>query len=261
MQVAIFSDVHGNLTALEAVLDQVARQSPDLVAFAGDLCLFGSSAAACVQAIRELEISSIYGNTDLWVLDPPVPPDDVPEKEMRHRQNLYEISRWTSAQLSDDALAWLRQLPFEFRVSPTGDDRDDLLMVHANPRDVNSVIFPTAARQTELFGQVKHEQTDDDLASLLKGVVCNVLAFGHLHVPNVRQWGGITLANISSVSLAGDGDPRAKYALLTWRHGTGWSVEHQYVDYALKREIDAAAEAELPDWERYGERLERAGGG
>lgn len=259
MQIAIFSDVHGNLAALEAVLDQVGRLAPDLVVFAGDLCLFGSRAAACINELRGRKIISVYGNTDLWVLDPPVPPEDSGDRERRHRQNLYEISKWTRSQLSDVDLEWLRQLPFEFRVSPTSDMRDDLLIVHANPRDVNQVIFPTAVKQKALFGRVKQEQSDDEVAPLLEDVVASVIAFGHLHVPNVRHWRDMILANISSVSLSGDGDPRAKYALLTWEKGKGWAVQHQRVSYELQKEIDAAAEAGLPDWHTYARRLEKAG--
>jgi Icc-related predicted phosphoesterase len=50
MRVAIFSDVHGNLTALEAVLNDIKQQSPDLTMFAGDLCVDGARPVACIVA-------------------------------------------------------------------------------------------------------------------------------------------------------------------------------------------------------------------
>jgi len=110
-----------------------------------------------------------------------------------------------------------------------------------------------------LFGEVRHKQTDEDLASLLEGTEAAALAFGHLHVPNVRQWRGLTLANISSVSLPGDGDPRAKYGLLEWEKGQGWRVNHRYVAYDVSQEVEALGRIKPPKWERYARWLEQAG--
>jgi len=52
-----------------------------------------------------------------------------------------------------------------------------------------------------------------------------VVAYGHLHIPNVRPWRELTLVNVSSVSMPGDGDGRAKYALLEWGDGR-WTARH-----------------------------------
>ena len=254
MRVAIFSDVHGNLTALEAVLADIDEQAPDVVVFAGDLCVFGARPAECAQLVRELGIACLYGNTDQWIDGPPLLSDDIDEEERRRRQHVHDISSWTYAQLNEMERAWLREFPFHRRISPTTNPRDDLFIVHANPRDVNQVIYPSPTRQEDLFGEVKQE--DDDLRPLLEDLVTGVLAFGHLHVPNVRQWGDITLANISSVSLPGDGDDRAKYGLLTWADGAGWSVEHRYVEYDVDEELNALETLRPPDWENLGKRLE-----
>jgi predicted phosphodiesterase len=254
MRVAIFSDVHGNLTALEAVLANMDEQAPDVVVFAGDLCVFGARPAECLELVRELEIASIYGNTDEFIAGPPLLSDDIDEEERRRRQHIHDISSWTHAELNEMQRAWLRELPFHRRISPTPNPRDDLFIVHANPKDVNQIIYPPTSRQEELFGEVK--QRDDDLRPLLEDLMIDVLAFGHLHVPNVRRWGDITLANISSVSLPGDGDDRAKYGLLTWADGAGWSVEHRYVEYDVGKELDALAARQPPDWENLIKRLE-----
>jgi predicted phosphodiesterase len=260
VRIAIFSDVHGNLTALEAVLADIDRQAPDLVLFAGDLCLFGPRPAACLELVRQRGISSVYGNTDEWVNNPPMPPAGAAEREQQHLEHLNDISLWTQSQLNDDALLWLAALPFEQRVSATVEAADDLLMVHANPRDVGRVIFPTEAKQVELFGETQHKQADEELAPLLEGTSAAVLAYGHLHVPNIRQWREMTLANISSVSLPGDRDPRAKYGLLNWDRGQGWRVEHRYIPYEMSQEVDALERLKPPKWESYARRLEKAGG-
>lgn len=259
MRVAIFSDVHGNLTALEAVLADIDRQAPDLIFFAGDLCVFGPRPAECVQRLRQRDqqIAGLYGNTDEWIDAPPSLEEQLDKSVRQQRQKLHDAAGWTGEQLTTNDRAWLSTLPFHRRVSPTTNPRDDLFIVHANPHDVNQVIYPTPARQEELYdNEVK--QNDDELRRLIGDVAFGVLAFGHLHVPGVRDFGHAKLANISSVSLALDGDTRAKYGLLTW-NGRHWDIEHQYVDYDLDKEVAAIKAAQPPDWESLAERLRRAG--
>lgn len=259
MKIAIFSDVHGNLTGLKTVLAHIEERSPDAVVFAGDLCLFGPRPADCLAELRRRDIATIYGNTDEWIDSPPAMPDDADEEERRWRQPLIDICQWTRNQLDQDGIDWLNTLPFEHRISPTGDSQDDLLVVHANPVDVHQVIYPSESRQKELFGNVHQEQTEEDLAPLLEGVNAGALAFGHLHIPNEHHWRNLRLANISSVSLAGDGDIRAKYGILTWTKSEGWSVQIQRVPYDMEQELKAMAWVEPPNWQSYADRLKKAG--
>lgn len=259
MRVAIFSDVHGNLTALEAVLADIdGREAVEAVIFAGDLCLFGPRPEACLRLIRERddEIACLYGNTDEWIDGPPLLSNDIEEEERQRRQRIHDIASWTRERLPPMDRAWLRELPFHRRISPTVSPQDDLFVVHANPKDVNQIIFPPEGMQQELYGRVR--QADGELELLLDNLVTDVLAFGHLHVPFVRSWGGFTLANISSVSMPGDGDARAKYGLLTWEGGA-WEVEHVYVAYDVEAEIEAFREHRPPGWEDSVKLLEEEG--
>ncbi|MCI0394515.1 MAG: metallophosphatase family protein [Chloroflexi bacterium] len=260
MRIAIFSDVHGNLTALQAVLAHIGQQEGiDEVIFAGDLCVFGPRPRACLELIRERNIASITGNTDQWLQVPPPLPANATEVQRRRWEYVQAISTWTGSQLDADDLAWFNELslPFQRRISPTPNPRDDLFIVHANPQDVNQIIFPAEARQKELYGQVR--QSDSELRQLLGDLVVGVLAFGHLHVPGVRHWQGITLVNVSSVSMPGDGDPRAKYAVLSWEDGPGWSVEHFTVDYPVAEEIKAFQDMQPPGWEESVRKLKELG--
>ncbi len=254
MRIAIFSDVHGNLTALEAVLGHIKRQDPDLILFAGDLCVFGARPGDCVQRLREEDIASVFGNTDSWISNQPLLSDDITAEKQARSQNIDTAVDWTLAQMDEMDLAWLRALPFHRRVSPTPHPRDDLLIVHANPQDVDQPIHPTDPLQQELYGEVK--QSDDDLRPLLLDVLAGVIGFGHVHIPNVRQWRDLTLANISSVSLPLDGDSRAKYGLLTW--DDGWTVEHQRVEYDVDQEVDYLNRLKPPNWQKLGRQLQQA---
>jgi predicted phosphodiesterase len=252
MQIAVFSDVHGNYVALDAVLKDIKQQDPDLVLFAGDLCLFGSQPAACVQRVRAEEIGCIYGNTDLAISNEPLLSDDIEAEKKERSQDTDTAEDWTWARLPALDRAWFRTLPFHIRISPTVNPHDDLFVVHANPQDVEQPIFPSPARQKDLYGEVK--QPDDALEPLLGETMFGVLCFGHLHVPGVRLWNEKMLVNISSVSLPLDGDVRAKYGLLNW--DDGWSVEHRYVEYDINQELDNLAREKPPQWQKRSQQLQ-----
>ncbi len=262
MRIAIFSDVHGNLTALEAVLADIKQQSPDWIIFAGDLCAVGAHPAECAARVRDVVDLAVYGNTDEWLHTPPPIPDGIDDKQRQARQLFRDLLQWTWDRLGADDQKWIENLPFSVRVSPTAPSpfggqaasSQDLLVAHANPVDVMQVIFPTAAFQEGLFGEVKKEQSDADLAPLFEGVEAGVFAFGHLHIPNIRQWGDITLANISSVNIPHDQDSHAKYGLLDWSKSSGWAIEHRRIAYDVQKELDIIATRQPPDWESMIER-------
>ena len=236
MRIAIFSDVHGNLSALEAVLADIDRQDADLVLFAGDLCLFGPRPAECLRLVRAQRMPSVIGNTDDWLAGRGKPPE-------RHREQI----AWTNAQLITDEQAWLGRLPFGLRILPTGNTADDLLIVHANPHNLIDLLFPSEAEQVAHWGQAR--QSDADLGPLLAGVDAAAIAYGHLHIPGVREWAGLTLINVSSVSMPGDEDGRAKFAILEWR-GDRWGVVHQRVKYDTDAESAAFRASQPPGWEQ-----------
>lgn len=243
MKIAVFSDVHGNWTAVEAILADIATQSVDGMVFAGDLCFLGPRPAECLKRVRELGIPCVYGNTDEWILGRQAPP------ESREATTI-----WTSAQLDEGARAWLGSLPFAHRVSPTDNPADDLLVVHANPLDVNGVLFPPEAEQVARFGQV--QQTDEALGAYLNEAdVPQAVAFGHLHLPSIRLWQGKQLFNISSVSLPMDGDARAKYGLVSWANGR-WALEHRRVAYDIAAEVAAYTQSGFPGWQGAAEALQ-----
>ncbi len=260
MRIAVFSDVHGNLTALRAVLDDINRQpSFDAIVFAGDLCLFGPRPQACVELLRGQKIQSIVGNTDEWVRKPPPITDAMDDNLRQQRSQLRKLCRWTEQQLNQSSLEWLDVLrkSFQLRFSPSSVSQDDLLIVHANPVDLGQIIFPSIDRQRELYGRVR--QDDDNLENIFQAVDANLVAFGHLHIPGLREWKNKLLANISSVSLPGDGDARAKYAVLSWQSDIGWSVQYFKIPYPAEDEIKAFRDAKPPGWREKVDQLSSLG--
>ena len=257
MRIAIFSDVHGNLTALEAVLADIKQQAPDMIAFAGDACLFGAHPKECLDLIRDQNMICVHGNTDLMIAGRALLSDDI-KAEMAERQRLVEnLKQWTAVQLTAQDRNWLEGLPFQRRISPTTNLHHDLLIVHANPQDVDQLLYPPEAQQQEMWGEIR--QPDNDLQPIMQETLAAIMAFGHYHVPSLRSWQGITLANISSVSLPLDGDTRAKYGLLTWTavgpNEGEWQVEQRRVAYDLEREQQALAQRQPPGWQDLQQRL------
>lgn len=260
MKIAVFSDVHGNLSALQAVYDSIRQQSDiDEVIFAGDLCVFGPRPQACVQFIRDLGIRSVVGNTDEWILRPPSISAALPVEQRKEKMLLQSICLWTRNQLDVETLSWIESnsSSFQLQYPPSGDKKDQLLIVHANPVDLHQLIFPPESDQLIKFGRIR--QSDDDLAPLLDGVEAKTIAFGHLHIPSIRYWKDLTLVNVSSVSLPGDGDSRAKYATFDWTDTSGWTAEHIRVSYEISPEIEAYRQLRPPGWEVQIEKLESLG--
>lgn len=257
MRVAIFSDVHGNLTALNAVLEDIESKQVNLTIFAGDLCTDGAQPQACVERLRESNVAAIAGNTDQRLCNQPLLSDEPALEEAERIKQIENNTDWTWAQLDEMNRAWLRNLPLHRRFSPTVHPKDDLLVVHANPIDTDYHILPSPARQRALYDEVRQPDDDPELEKRLGHLGGGIVAFGHLHIPGVRDWHDLQLVNISSVSLPLDGDLRAKYGLLTWESGS-WTIEHQYVPYDVDQEIALLRELQPPSWQKLVQRLETA---
>jgi predicted phosphodiesterase len=199
VKVAVFSDVHGNAVALEAVLADIKRHGVAQMAYGGDLAFGGPAPEACVARIRALGIPCVRGNTDEWFTESRRAPDDP-------------LSEWTRAHLTPSSRTWLAALPFEHRI-------DDLLAVHATPWSVSDLV-PRDADQAIL----RRVLTEARAAAVV---------YGHIHMGWIGQVPGMGLVvNTGSVGFPFDGDPRASYVVLT-RNATGWTAELHRVAYDL----------------------------
>lgn len=232
---ALISDVHGNLSALEAVVADLERRSPDFVVHGGDLALTGPRPAEVVDRIRELGWPGVVGNTDELLWRP-----EEHERQLARSPELApmlallfdEYAPATRAQLGDERIAWLRSLPAEHEVGGWA-------VVHASPGDLWRAPPPDADDQT--------------LTSTYAALDAPRAIYGHIHLPFVRELaGGGTVANSGSVGLPFDGDPRAGYLLID-----GSSVEVIRVEYDVEREAAALREAGHPDADRIAEMRRR----
>jgi predicted phosphodiesterase len=234
MRLAIFSDVHGNLHALEAVLADIDSQGVfDQVIFAGDLVWGAALPLECIQTLQDRHIAGVYGNTDefLWKL---------PSEKWR------PYADWIVGKIGKAGLDYLQRLPFELRFFPTQKPENDLLVVHANPKNISDAILPSIEMQQALKGEIN--QPDAGVLPLLENVVPRTIVFGHVHVPNVRQINGYSLVNIASASRPQDGDWRCKYGILTFEDGA-WTIEHRRVAYDAAAARQAILASDMPEAE------------
>jgi putative phosphoesterase len=188
VKLAIVSDVHGNLAALEALLKDFDAVKPDLVVHGGDLVFNGPHPAECVDRIRELGWPGVMGNTDeaLWTL-----PATLSENSVRIFKVIADA---TTSLLGAERVAWLKTLPLEWR------DANRVALVHAVPGDTWKVV-PTDAG-------------DAELQEIYGPLAARLAVYAHIHRPYVRSVGDFTLANSGSVGMPFDGDRRAAYLLV-----------------------------------------------
>jgi diadenosine tetraphosphatase ApaH/serine/threonine PP2A family protein phosphatase len=182
---AVLYDVHGNLLALEAVIEDARRETVGRFVFGGDYALFGPRPAETVAMLRELpDARWIRGNVDRWSADPSQAPDD---------ELLQAAIADCRSALGPDVTQELAALPEQAVV-------DGVRYCHASPiSDLRSFMPDAAAEDDELLG----------------GVAERRVVFGHTHLQFRRiRDDGVELLNPGSVGLPFDGDHRAAYALI-----------------------------------------------
>lgn len=200
-KIAVLSDMHGNVLALEAVRKAVNREKPDVVLVAGDIVLNGPEPGATVDMVREMEGNGaivVQGNTDIAVADADYAAAFPGLLEYGIPDAITAAAEWAHDALEDEHLAWLRRLPAERRVR-IGDDL--VLVTHASP-----------GSQTQGFDQGLDPST---ITERMSRTDAKVICCGHTHIPEVREFGWKVIVNGGSAGYAFDGDATASWALVT----------------------------------------------
>jgi predicted phosphodiesterase len=229
MKIAVMSDIHGFAPAFEAVLADVDRHDVDEIVIAGDLVEGGPDPARVLELARERGARCVYGNTDRDVLA-----GDF---------SASELIGWVRDRLGPEGLDYLGSLPFSIRLSHPGapdDPARDLLVVHANPTDVDRHLSPNAS--------------DREIMEILGTEPARTIAFGHLHVAYVREVGETTLVDVSAVGNPRDGDLRPRYVVFTDAPGS-WRHEYHYIDYPVEETRQAIERSGMPGSKKAWDRL------
>jgi putative phosphoesterase len=226
--VAIFSDVHGNLNALQAVLADVRTGAVDRVYCLGDLVGYGPDPNGVIDTVREEGIPTIMGNYDEGVgFDLGHCGCFYPDSEAKRiGVSSYEF---TSKTVTAERKTYLRELPRELRLEIDG---MRVHLVHGSPRKINEYLLPTRDRRTY-----------DRLAAAEES---DVLVFGHTHRPWHKMYGNVLFVNVGSAGRPTDGDPRAAYTILRFGPGIPVEVEDVRVEYDVEGTAAAMLEVGLP---------------
>ncbi len=224
LRVAVFTDVHGNLEGLQAVLDDIATCGPfDSIVAGGDYCVKGPDPAACFDIVQEASDAMLIGNTDDDLIAV-----DLQDPELTSKKRA--AIKWSKKQLGKDRLERIARLPFD--ASFVAPDGSSLRVVHANPHDLTRHIFP--------------DLPDLELSELLEDLDSDVLVFGHLHMPYHRTFNGVQLFDVAAAGLPQDGDRRATWGAFEWSADSGWRGAIRRVEYDFGNTVLRIIESGMP---------------
>jgi putative phosphoesterase len=225
--VAIITDIHGNLPALEAALGAIEEIGPDAVYCGGDLVGYGPWPNEVCRTIEERDIPTIYGNYDYAIGRGE---DDCGCAYVtQHDRELGQQSvAWTLEHTDQRSRDYMRELPFDLRFDLGG---KRVRLVHGSPRKVNEYLF-----------EDKPAKTFERIAA---GADCDVLVFGHTHKPWIDEFGGVLFVNCGSVGKPKDGDPRGAFAVLAATQA-GVEARIERFDYDAELASRQVAAAGLP---------------
>lgn len=235
MKIAILSDIHGNMVALEAALEDVKNEEVQRVVCLGDVAVLGPQPAAVLSRLRAASIPTVMGNADAWLLDPQ---PEAAENEDDRR--MAEVDQWCAAQLTGDD----RDLIRRFAPTLTLEAGDVAIRCyHGSPRSFDDGIRP--------------DTTDEQLAEWLGGGAV-VYAGGHTHTVMLRPFGAALVINPGSVGLPYKNLPGGEVINPTWAEyaivtvdGDRLSVDFRRAPYPLERLRQSVLASGMPHGEWY----------
>lgn len=211
MRIALFSDIHANLPALQAVLADMDNQNLDAVYCLGDLVGYATWPNEVVAEIRKRKIPTIAGNYDEGV-GLSSPNCGCAYKTDTEKDLGQQSIDYTNSIVTEQSRQYLRMLPRHIRLTFMDDSREEnkieLLMVHGSPRKINEYLF--------------EDRPEKSFIRLCEEANADIMFFGHTHKPYHRamlyEQDGETryrhAVNIGSVGKPKDGDPRSCYVIV-----------------------------------------------
>jgi predicted phosphodiesterase len=180
MRIAFVSDIHGNFTALDAVLADIKRQNIDQLICLGDTVSLGPQPAEVLEVLRDWKAVTIMGNHDQAIMEP--------EKSAQFEitEHLIPDLIWGREHLSEKDMQFLASFkPTHLVQFPNG---IELLAYHGSPKSTTDLILATTSQET--------------LDGYLEGQTASVFIGGHSHIQMHRRYGKRLLLNSGSVGNA-----------------------------------------------------------
>lgn len=226
-RIAVISDIHGNIPALEAVLEDIKSRNIERIFCLGDLVGKGPDSYMAVELVRTHCEKVVKGNWDDLML----------------KSDVTDVVKWHQHQLTKEQLSYLEHLPFVIEFYMSG---RYVRLFHASPFSVWTRIQPWdyMEKRLSMFENTKNTSY----------IIPNVVGYGDVHNAYVQNFRGKTLFNTGSV-----GNPleitQASYAILEGEYGSlvtkSFSIQLVRVPYNIERAIEQAKNAKLPDLDDY----------
>ena len=222
MKIAIMSDIHSNLEALESVLADIKA---DEIYCLGDLVGYGPNPNEVVEVIRKENIPCIIGNHDH---------STITGDTYYYSPFAAKTIEWTRKEISEENLDFLKKLKTKKIIDV---DEKKIELVHGSPKDpIWDYVLPDYPK-LKLVDFLKEDRVDS-------------IFVGHSHIPFIFENENRFFVNVGSVGQPRDHNPHAAYAILDVEQ---WNVEIRRVDYDIKTAVDKIFKSELPNF--LGERL------
>lgn len=234
MRIALISDIHANLPALESVLTDIDRSGIDAIYHIGDLVGYAPWPNEVVELLDQRGIIGVSGNYDSTVATAyqhcGCRYEDPAQEALAHRS-----FEWTCEHTSATTKQRLRALPFRLDVRPLGGHLGGptITLVHGAP--TLNTLYWTADRSDDFCRQ---------MAERVRAKAGDMIACGHTHLSWHREIDGIHFVNTGSVGRPKDGDPRAEYAVL--EVGPAIGVEFRRIEYDVERAVEGINASSLP---------------
>jgi len=247
MKIALFSDIHANLPALESFFKDVDDRRPDAIYCLGDLVGYNIWPNEVIDKVRKRGIPTIAGNYDFGIGRHSDDCGCAYKTDEEKANGAVSIS-FTNEVVKPGERAYLRTLPAHIKVEfQLNNDKLNLLLVHGSPRKINEYLFEDREEKSML--RIMHDADAD------------IMCFGHTHKPYHRVLNDGTdgqnhfrhAINIGSVGKPKDGDPRGGYVILhineqsTITEKDSIQVEFIRFDYDIEKAAKAIEESLLPD--------------
>ncbi|MEZ4945097.1 MAG: metallophosphoesterase family protein [Cyclobacteriaceae bacterium] len=244
MKIALFSDVHANLPALQSCLEDVDERNPDMTYCLGDLVGYNIWPNEVINELRKRRIPTLAGNYDFGIGRSS---DDCGcAYKTDHEKDLGAVSiAYTNQVVLNDERNYLRALPSHIRLEyQLNDEKFNLLMVHGSPRKINEYLFD--------------DRDEKSLLRIMEQAGAHFMFFGHTHKPYHKILRDSTgnyrhAINIGSVGKPKDGDPKGCYVLISIDENfqltrpNSFKVEFIRFEYDVEKAARAVEESILPN--------------
>lgn len=247
MRIALFSDIHANLPALEAFFSNLETQDVDAVYCLGDLVGYNIWPNEVINEIRKRGIPTIAGNYDFGIGRNSSDCGCAYKSDEEKANGAISIAV-TNQLVNERERQYLRTLPAHIKLEfQLNNDKLNLLLVHGSPRRINEYLF--------------EDREEKSLLRIMQDADADILCFGHTHKPYHRI---LTAGpednrhyrhavNIGSVGKPKDGDKRGGYVILTINTGSSTlqrdsvMVEFIRFKYDVEKAASGVEGSPLPD--------------